>query len=315
MERIHNLLRKIQDLYYNKEEKQIIDVDLMLDYTRVLYADLLEWKDTIQDTAKPSPVLEPESAVVPEPEVIAEETVPNTEETVAAIEAPVDTEVPTAIATEETTPAQLPVEAPVSTEEVKTEVAETEAALSAETEVQAPSSAIENDEPLEVPEDVIEKEEIPVATPAEAAVPEAEKVQTVINDDDYPELSEVPVPAEKKEAVLAEKTEDPVHSEIHFELPVVNDEAVKSSVTDYVFERPRKDIRSFIGINDKYQFMNELFGNNKTAYEETLDKINFCGNLADAERWISKEATKRYNWSEEDVTYLSLLATIKKFYA
>ncbi len=60
MERIEILLQKITDLYRSGKDKSIIDVDLMLDYTRVLYADLLDWRGKMQEM----PVL---SADRPEP--------------------------------------------------------------------------------------------------------------------------------------------------------------------------------------------------------------------------------------------------------
>ncbi len=49
MERIENILRRIQELYQSKQEKTGIDIDLMLDYTRVMYADLLEWRKRFKD--------------------------------------------------------------------------------------------------------------------------------------------------------------------------------------------------------------------------------------------------------------------------
>lgn len=339
MERIHNLLRKIQDVYYSKEEKQTIDIDLMLDYTRVLYADLLEWKSTIKEpkTIEPEPaaskieataVVEPEQKadvvpVTPEEEMLdrAEEDakdnivpeVPASEQpevNAAAVAADEASALELAVTEENNPVVKKAPEVPVSEQpEVNAAaVAEEEApANPVEGAIETPAAADKTEEEETVPE-AIEADEMPAEEAPADSVEEA-KAQVVINDEDYPKLSSEP------EKVTVAKAEDPVHSEIHFELPVVNDEAVKSSGTDYVFERPRKDVRSFIGINDKYQFMNELFGNNKTAYEETLDKINFCNNLKEAEQWISKEATRRYNWSEEDVTYQSLLATVKKFYA
>jgi hypothetical protein len=122
-----------------------------------------------------------------------------------------------------------------------------------------------------------------------------------------------------------------IQSEIHLELPVAAEEQDQGPVivaepehksapdhnptSGYLFQKSFKDVRSFIGINDKYQFMNELFSNNKTAYETTLDKINFCSTLDEAEEWITNEARGQYNWSEEDETYQSLLATVKKYFA
>ena len=44
MERIKTFVQKIQEIYYSKHPKSAIDIDLMMDYTRVMYIDLLEWR-------------------------------------------------------------------------------------------------------------------------------------------------------------------------------------------------------------------------------------------------------------------------------
>jgi hypothetical protein len=46
MERIGLLLEKIKELN-NAPTKTVIELDLMLDYTRVMYADLLEWRSKL----------------------------------------------------------------------------------------------------------------------------------------------------------------------------------------------------------------------------------------------------------------------------
>jgi hypothetical protein len=47
-----------------------------------------------------------------------------------------------------------------------------------------------------------------------------------------------------------------------------------------------KDIRAFISINEKYQIMSELFGNDKGAYEDALNHINSAENEAAALKWL-----------------------------
>ncbi|RYE25593.1 MAG: hypothetical protein EOP51_03600 [Sphingobacteriales bacterium] len=47
MQRITNLLQKLSDLSCKTGEPEIIDIDLMLDYTKVIYADLLEARGRI----------------------------------------------------------------------------------------------------------------------------------------------------------------------------------------------------------------------------------------------------------------------------
>ncbi len=49
MDRIKNVMQRFIDVYQGKHPKTAIDIDLMLDYTRVIYADLLEWRKSFKD--------------------------------------------------------------------------------------------------------------------------------------------------------------------------------------------------------------------------------------------------------------------------
>lgn len=280
MERIHNLLRKLQDIYYKQEEKQVIDLDLMLDYTRVLYADLLDARTDL--LAKQGMGLHLKQ------EPVSRGT--EVEVTTAAVENEEKEPVEETVAEAQTTP-------------VKED---------------SPGLAVETEDKEEEATEVLQEDNVSISAEEpevemEAAAPEIEaateledtKEQHVINDDDYPRLDSDIVPVK----------EEPVFTEIHFELPEVKDNASESPKQAYIFQHKMKDIRSFIGINDKYQYMNELFANNKTAYEESLDKIVSCNDFKAAQEWLSNTAMERYSWQKEDETYLSLLETVRKYFA
>lgn len=313
MERIHNLLRKIQDVYYQKGDKQLIDIDLMLDYTRVLYADLLDWRKAAADTAITAPEL-PAEAVETDAAITAQTPVQAAEAT-----APVPESIPDPLGEADpvvtTTEPELIPHEPEQAEEPEAEMPVAEDTAEAETEVAVTEAAEEV-----VPHEVDEVAAVAEEEPAQPEVPVAEVAATA--------EEEVLKP-------ILEHIEEPIQSEIHLELPPVPEETEDVSVpepvilsvpeakpasdhkptSEYVFQKSFKDVRSFIGINDKYQFMNELFSNNKAAYESTLDKINFCGTLKEAEQWITNEVRGQYKWSEEDETYQSLLSTVKKYFA
>lgn len=172
MQRIPTILKKVIELAEKGDSNTVIDIDLMLDYTRVVYADLLEWRGR--------------KAFV--------STLPVHEAAEEKHEAPA-------------APAPAP---QIPMQEKKTEVAA----------------------PVAEEKQVI-SEPTPVITPQAAA----------------------PVQAVKKEN--AAKPATPAH-----------------------------DIRQSIGINDKYLFMSELFGNNRDEYENAMDKINAFENYRDAENWF-----------------------------
>jgi hypothetical protein len=58
MQRIDTLLEKLTELNRLKEKATIIDVDLMMDYTRVVYADLQEWRKRIEFTDNISTIIQ-----------------------------------------------------------------------------------------------------------------------------------------------------------------------------------------------------------------------------------------------------------------
>lgn len=178
MHRIPTLLDKIKAL--NQPGADILEIDLMLDYTRVLYADLLEWRAKTVFTAR----LDTSSA-----------------------------------------PSQLPGTTPI------------------------PSPRQETSTPAE-----------PVNIPA----PEPPVVENVF-----------------KNSPAAE--------------PV--------------------DIRGLIGINDKYQFISEIFFNNKEAYENALDSLNTLDNYETARSWLRQhtEATQLLR-PEENVTLQSFYLLMQDYY-
>ena len=77
-----------------------------------------------------------------------------------------------------------------------------------------------------------------------------------------------------------------------------------------------KEIRMFIGINDKYQFISELFGNNAEAYEEILSEINNCETKQDALFFLSNSGvTTLYGWEEDNFTVVLFQNVLNQFFA
>lgn len=48
MQRIDTLLQKLNELARLKDKATLIEIDLMMDYTKVIYADLIEWRNRTQ---------------------------------------------------------------------------------------------------------------------------------------------------------------------------------------------------------------------------------------------------------------------------
>ena len=74
------------------------------------------------------------------------------------------------------------------------------------------------------------------------------------------------------------------------------------------------DIRKLIGLNDKYQFISELFHNNKEAYEEVVSKVNTFDTYAQAVEWLDENAHTQYGWSDENIAVQSFYDTLSQFF-
>lgn len=164
MRRVPTLIQKLQELAEQGKDITVLDVDLMLDYTRVLYADLLEIRKVMPSTAP----------AIPEEKSSTPDTTDN-------------------------------------------------------------------------------------ASQERMAAPE-------------PEPAKEPVPAEP------------------------------ATPTNKLADVPDRDIRTLIGINDKYLYISELFDNDKTAYDNAIKKLNTFSSVAEATTWVEHTLQTKYHWDNEDET-------------
>ena len=70
-------------------------------------------------------------------------------------------------------------------------------------------------------------------------------------------------------------------------------------VKDHLVMEPIKDLRSAIGINDKFQFIQELFGGDEKTFEIGIKTINAFKIFPEAQFYIKRELREKNNWDEE----------------
>lgn len=80
------------------------------------------------------------------------------------------------------------------------------------------------------------------------------------------------------------------------------------------FPQRKEDVRKFIGINEKFVFINELFGGNREAYEEVLNEIIEFSNTEDAIEWLRKTVVKPYDWKEDDFNVQDFYRILESYY-
>ena len=61
---------------------------------------------------------------------------------------------------------------------------------------------------------------------------------------------------------------------------------------------PIKDLKTAIGINDKFQFTATLFNGDEKAFEMSVKTINGFKIYAEAQFWIKSNLREQYNWDE-----------------
>lgn len=192
MQRISTLLQKISEL--SKENASVIEVDLMMDYTKVMYADLLEWRNRLVFNNS----LHPENTI---------------------------------------------------------------------------------SEPITVPE-------------IQTAIPENTE-----DSDNYASIKEEEKEP-KQEKTIVQVANPPGEETVYIQN-----------------EQPTNNVRTFIGINDKYQFISELFSNNKDAYNEVLDELNTMDTYNEAVNWLKMSVADQYNWDEDSPAVQSFYGMLSQFFS
>ncbi len=96
-------------------------------------------------------------------------------------------------------------------------------------------------------------------------------------------------------------------------VPVIEPVAVElPEVAEHIALEPIKDLKAAIGINDKFQFIQELFAGDEKDFELSLKTINAFNIYAEAQFWIKKELRIKNNWNEDSSVVKSFDQLVKR---
>lgn len=106
--------------------------------------------------------------------------------------------------------------------------------------------------------------------------------------------------------------EKPVQKEVE-ELSV-NDKLKenKQEVVQFLEAAPIKDLRKGIGINDRYQFINELFRGDEDMYDRSIKTINNFSAFGEANYWIERELKIKIGWDMSSQVTKDFYALVKR---
>lgn len=79
--------------------------------------------------------------------------------------------------------------------------------------------------------------------------------------------------------------------------------------------KPIDDLKSGIGLNEKFLFIRELFGNDHLAYADAIEKLNAAPSLESAEEILASEVLPQQQWDLETEAALSFLHLIFRRFA
>lgn len=79
--------------------------------------------------------------------------------------------------------------------------------------------------------------------------------------------------------------------------------------------KPIEDLKSGIGLNEKFLFIRELFENDHMAYAEAIEKLNAAPDLDTAEEVLGNELLPKYNWDLDTEASMSFLHLIFRRFA
>jgi hypothetical protein len=79
--------------------------------------------------------------------------------------------------------------------------------------------------------------------------------------------------------------------------------------------KPIDDLKSGIGLNEKFLFIRELFGNDHMAYAEAIEKLNQADGIAAAEQVLAEDILPKQQWDLDTEAALSFLHLIYRRFA
>lgn len=70
------------------------------------------------------------------------------------------------------------------------------------------------------------------------------------------------------------------------------------------------DLRKAIGLNDRFRFKNDLFGNNESLLLDTIDALNDLQSMGEADAYLKA----RFQWNADDATVIYFYELLERKY-
>ena len=123
-----------------------------------------------------------------------------------------------------------------------------------------------------------------------------------------------------EETVTTNKNEsDSVAAQGKKEKPLtLNDQIAKKEEKTILADLHKKkkidNIKSNLSINQKFMFVNQLFGGNSDDFNKVIDFLDNCSSQAEAMDFINKNYLKKNNWKKDSIEVKEFIEVIAKKY-
>jgi len=95
----------------------------------------------------------------------------------------------------------------------------------------------------------------------------------------------------------------------------INATVTTSELQEKLALDPIKDLKSAIGINDKFQFIEMLFGGDEKAFDQAVKSINGFKIYAEAQFWVKSNLREQYKWDDSTTVVKSFDLLVKRRFA
>lgn len=95
----------------------------------------------------------------------------------------------------------------------------------------------------------------------------------------------------------------------------INATVTNSELQEKLALDPIKDLKAAIGINDKFQFIETLFGKDEKAFEQAIKAINAFKIYAEAQFWIKSNLREQYQWDDAAAEVKAFDLLVKRRFA
>jgi hypothetical protein len=305
---IDDLTKAVQEMSNDTKLHQA-DQDLLLYRSRLFYEAVLSMPTESAEALAPAPASTPIAASSSEQEPAHD---------LQPVEAAIISEMKKAYEAAKTGQQEVEVDLEISVSSDKVPVqaetmVEPEVSADGSEVAQAESPAVEG---AEVVQETVEPKAVasPTSTPEVAEYLKQEDVVAAPSSPANAESPlESPAPSPAPAAVAAAPA---AKSSMAFSLTGIIERSGDSQlVMAHLKLKPIDDLKSGIGLNEKFLFIRELFENDHLAYAEAIEKLNAAPDLATAEHILAEELLPARRWDLETEAALSFLHLIFRRFA